>query len=433
MSTLKVTLEEILRAREYRARKQVELCTGYDLPVVCFTMNIAGDVKKTPLIELAFFEGIRRIEKNMRNEVCCDIFTADTGCEAYFVFDMPAADIKRIAVKIEEDDALARLFDIDVLNAGGEKLSREVQRECIVCGKPVAACARSRAHSIEEISDKTDALLTAFAARYYADLAYDALLNELETTPKPGLVDRNNSGAHADMSYASFVSSADAIAPYFEKMALAALMNHELSADKLMTMLRKIGVEAEEAMFKASGGANTHKGAIYSMGLLLAGAALALRRESDLLEEAQTLAQSHAEKDYANAKNNPQSHGEKLFVQFGVRGARGEAANGFPHAVKAAGYIDEFLSRGYEQNTAYALTLPKIMAELEDTNILHRGGKEALLFAQANARMIDSLPIDSRFVGLRALDAEFVQRNISPGGSADVLATAILLYKLQWQ
>ena len=134
MNISKITLDEMLSARERRAEKQRALTEQFARPVVCFTMNIAGEVKRTPLIELAFLEGMHRIAAAMPPALFREVWRENTGCEAFFVFGADAGEMKRRAVAIEEADALARLFDIDVIGTDGEKLSRGAERRCIVCG-----------------------------------------------------------------------------------------------------------------------------------------------------------------------------------------------------------------------------------------------------------------------------------------------------------
>ena len=431
MNISKITLDEMLSARERRAEKQRALTEQFARPVVCFTMNIAGEVKRTPLIELAFLEGVHRIEAAMPPALFREVWRENTGCEAFFVFDEGAGETKRRMVAIEEADALARLFDIDVIGMDGEKLTRGAERRCIVCGGPVTACARSRAHGLAEIVKSTDALLSAFAAERFASFAQNALLLEVEATPKPGLVDRNNNGAHRDMDLALFRKSAAALKPHFVRMASLALMQHEAEPCALMASLRAEGLAAEHAMYAATGGVNTHKGAIFSMGLLLAGAALALRRGGDAALHAAALAQSDVAAELARAKAQPATNGERVYARHAACGARGEAAEGFPAAREAMRIYQAFLREGKSENDALALTLPHIIAVLTDTNLLHRGGPEGLRFAQQKAKEVLALPEEKRMQALSQLDAEFIRRNLSPGGSADMLGLAVLMHALE--
>lgn len=431
MHISKITLDEMLSARERRAEKQRALTERFGHPVVCFTMNIPGEVKYTPLVEFAFLEGVRRIETAMPPAQHRELIREKTGCEAFFVFDLAAEETKRRMIAIEEEDAVARLFDIDVIGADGEKLSRARQRGCLVCGGPVTACARSRAHGLAEVEAAADRLLSTFAAQSLASSAYAALIAEVEATPKPGLVDRNNNGAHRDMDLALFLRSAAALRPYFARMAASVLAGWENDPVQIMAQLRAEGIAAEQAMFAATGGINTHKGAIFSMGLLIAGKALALRAGGDAVANAAALAQSDLTAELQRAGKRPETNGEHVYARYAARGARGEAASGFPTACAAKAVYAAYLQAGKGWNDALALTLPHSMAALQDTNLLHRGGPEGLHFVQQSARAVLALPETERIPALLALDAELIKRNLSPGGSADILSLAALLHTFE--
>ncbi|MBE5785129.1 MAG: hypothetical protein E7330_04945, partial [Clostridiales bacterium] len=392
-------------------------------------MNIAGEGKRTPLTEILFLAGMRRIEKTMPRALYQEVWQEKTGSEAFYVFDAPAEETKRIMVAVEESDNAARLFDIDVIGADGEKLSRPSLRSCIVCGGPVTACARSRAHGLKEITAHTEALLQDHAAECLASLAYNALIREVEATPKPGLVDRNNNGSHKDMDLSLFYKSAAAIRPHFANMARIAFTMADDAPGSVMAALRKEGILAEQSMFRATGGVNTHKGAVFSMGLLLAGQAIALKKGGKATAYAADIAKSDLAASFRKAESMPETNGEHIYRRYKIEGARGEAALGFPTAEKAEAVYYSYLSAGKEENEALALTLPHIMASLDDTNLVHRGGEEGLSYAQHCAKRILTLRQNRRMDALRLLDGEFILRDLSPGGSADMLALAVLLHE----
>ena len=207
-----VRLIDILNAREARVHHQEILLTEYRAPLLCFTMNIAGPVKTSPMIERGFRAGLALLDRQ-ENILFKDVRILPTGCEAYYVISAPAAEIKDFCVRIEENHPLGRLFDMDVLDIDGTKLERENQRSCIVCGAPGRACAASRAHSVAQLQEITTRILTDFFREQVADLAVQCLIDEVHTTPKPGLVDQRNNGSHKDMDAALFVSSAQALGP----------------------------------------------------------------------------------------------------------------------------------------------------------------------------------------------------------------------------
>ena len=306
---------------------------------------------------------------------------------------------------------------------GGSKLSRAEGRRCLICDSYAAECARSRRHGLEEVKRATDDLLRGFCARRLAEAAHDALLDELYTTPKPGLVDLNNNGAHADMDISLFERSADALTQYFEDAAL-------LGMDRCgMGVLRKRGIRAEEEMFAATDGVNTHKGLIYSMGLLLAGMGRCLTGGGSCISHAVELAGEDAEIRLKETLSAPVTNGGAVYKTYGAKGATGEAASGFPDALYCMERFAFYRERGWDE--AASLALCDSMASLEDTNLLHRGGREGLDFVMHAAAGISGMPADERIEALNELDRELISRNLSPGGSADMLALAFLLDR--WQ
>ena len=150
MKPVEVSLEQVLLARENRAGRQQRLLAQYGLPLVSFTMNMAGPVKDTPLSRFAFQAGVAALTKRLGGPVSCCLTEAVTGCEALLVYDRPAQALKDVCMELESTE-VGRLYDLDVLDAAGEKLSRPEMRRCLVCGGPVAVCSRSRAHGLDAI------------------------------------------------------------------------------------------------------------------------------------------------------------------------------------------------------------------------------------------------------------------------------------------
>ena len=429
-----VTVSDMAAARDRRAAIQGELLRSHGVPLVCLSMNIAGEIKLYPLVRNAFYEGVRRIRESiapLEEHVVCEF----TGCEAFFCVAMDAKALKERMTKLEENDELGRLFDIDVLDAHGEKLSRGVMRRCLICSEAAAICARSRAHTLEELKARTDNIIRSFFAKKAGAAAFDALIREVETTPKPGLVDRNNSGAHRDMDINTFYASARALRPYFEEIALTAFEHADHEPRGLMELLRPIGIRAQEAMLAATGGVNTHKGLIYTLGLMCASYALCMEKGIPVAYMPSVCAEivgESAERELENAARRSSSltHGEAIYAASGARGVRGEAAGGMKSAVSAAKLLRYYSYMGLDGNDSQALTLIHIMAELSDTNVLYRTGESGLSLMRSRAQALLELPARERLNALRALDDEFIALNLSPGGCADVLCAAIMMTEL---
>jgi len=262
-----------------------------------------------------------------------------------------------------------------------------------------------------------------------AELARQALVAEVELTPKPGLVDRRGAGAHSDLSLDLMRQSAAAIAPYFEAMGDSA---QSMPFDRgLRTEVAAIGRAAESAMLQATNGSNAHKGAIWILGLLVTAAS----RGIDLNPAA--IAQDAAFLARLPDRAQPQllSHGELVRARYGATGARGEAFAGFPHVLHVGlPTLRAERNRARTETNSRLWALLNIMARLEDTCVLYRGGAEGLAIVQKGAS--DALlaggpgSVAGELAMLR-LDQELLIRNISPGGAADLLAATLFLDALE--
>ena len=403
-----ITLQEVLCARDLRAASQRRLLAAYGLPLLGFTMNIAGPVKRSRLGDFAFREGLEALRRQLGGRVLHqEVTDRKTGLEALLVCSLPAEELKALAMDLESGSPAGRLCDMDVIAPDGGKLSRPAPRTCLVCGGPAAPCARSRAHGLPAVQEAAQALLEDFAAQRLAELAVQALLEEVDQTPKPGLVDRNNRGAHRDMDRDLFHRSARSLLPYFRQAVTLGLERADC-----MGPLQAAGLAAERVMLAETGGVNTHRGAVYAFGLILAAMGSRLARGGDVFAGAAALAES-------GLPPAAGSHGQRAQQRYGAPGARGEALAGFPHARHAWAALARPGGRD-----AALLTL---LAEVEDTNLLHRGGPEGLALVQSRARSILAASPPAYGEGLLDLDRACIAQNLSPGGSADLLALALFL------
>ena len=256
------------------------------------------------------------------------------------------------------------------------------------------------------------------------DSAVNCLLMELETWPKPGLVSHVDNGSHDDMDADTFRSSAAAIRPYFQDLAAAAAEGCG------MGRLRAIGMEAEAAMLVATSGVNTHRGAIFGLGLLCAAAGA---RAGGVVGSELSLGDVVSRLWGRSIFDGPvllHSHGSVARRQFRAGGARVEAAQGFPSvyrvglsALRRAAHAVPDDAEAARVETCFAL-----IASVEDTNLLHRGGLDGLRFARRSTRhFLDTGGV--RRAGwrerARLVHEKFVARRLSPGGSADLLAMTL--------
>ncbi len=435
------TLHEILDAREKRAQRQKELINKYNKPLLCFTMNIPGPIKLDRDISIGFFVGCRLLQDSLRGTHLLhrEIHRRNTGCEAYYVVDMPADKLKELATEIENTELIGRLFDMDVLDTDGNKLSREIRRKCLLCDNDAVVCAGRRTHPLEELTDRTGFLLYVAARQYLCEFiavqAYLALQQEVTVTPKPGLVDRNNNGAHKDMTIRHFFASANALRPYFCKFAEAGFLSRDEAPAVCFQKLRAIGIEAESAMLAATRGVNTHKGAIFSLGLCCAAAGRldpATWSVENILQECAAMASGLVGKDFSGVTaHNAQTAGENLYVRYGITGIRGQAEAGFPAvAINGLPVLRQGLAQGHSLNDVGCATLLHLICTSEDTNLIHRGGMTTKEEITSRLKTMLAQTPYPPITDIETLDKEFIERNLSPGGSADLLALTFFLHFL---
>ena len=237
------------------------------------------------------------------------------------------------------------------------------------------------------------------------------------------------------MDFFTFQASAAALYPYFSQCVKIGRTTEE--AKETFRRLRLPGKLAEGEMLRATAGINTHKGAIFSMGILC-GALGRLEREqwsdpSAVLSECAAMTKGLVSEDYVNlTPETAKTAGQKLYLQYGITGVRGQAEGGFP-AVLNVGLpkLEAALAAGKSINKAGCAALLAMLADTVDTNMIHRGGyvlaKET---SQKLKALLEKEPFPSKET-LEALDAEFIEKNLSPGGTADLLTLTYLLHFLK--
>lgn len=257
-------------------------------------------------------------------------------------------------------------------------------------------------------------------------LARQAMIDEVLLTPKPGLVDARNNGSHRDMDLCLFMRSIDAITPWFSRFwALGFRFSHRAES-ALLRLIRPVGIACEQAMFKATHGVNTHKGGIFSLGLLCTAAGwLSGRQEAvtlfSLCETVRLMTKGLVAREL-HGRQQANTAGERLFLQHGLTGARGEVESGF-QLIRQHILPWWFSERCPQRRLHHALLC--LMAVNPDTNLVSRGGMEGLRFVQLYAAQL--LEDGWQLADLAKMDEALIARNLSPGGSADLLAVAQIL------
>jgi len=474
-----ITTNEICRTRDLRIEKlQYYFTKETDeiIPegLILFSLNIPGSIKDTPLYRKIFNSGLRAIQSVFSDQKIIyklseiNIPSSGTGPEGYISINM--SDLKKIKLitsDIEENHPLGRVFDIDIFDRNLEQVkSGREMRKCFICDRPAFECARSRRHSIDDIIVN----IKISAEKYFdslnwkiASTAARAMITEVLVTPKPGLVDRENSGAHSDMDIFSFADSTTALVKTFYDIASLASGFHEEDSvyytdeDKddpgsektfqykdlthLLNPLRVIGLDGEREMFRITKGVNTQKGLIFSIGILSAAAGFLTANSTYkitaelICSTGKKIVRGISEKDFnKNASDNKKTTGEKLYKKHGIKGARGEAEGGFKSSLKALTILKTHLHDRKDFNLSLADTLVHIISETEDTNIPGRNSLSALSYAEDKCRTYikeGGVFSENGLDKLMKLDNDFIDRNISPGGSADILASTLFLYFME--
>lgn len=279
-------------------------------------------------------------------------------------------------------------------------------------GNPISATSLRRALDKGNLKEAMEYIPESSIPYLVVDLAERALRLELDTTPKPGLVDRQDNGAHKDMDYALMSKSISALRPYLTRLAL------ESAKDIDPAKIKEIGIEAEKAMLKATGGVNTHKGALFCIGLSVAAASCLACSTGAVEAYSFKELVSRAASEIPSARG---THGAEAKRSFKAVGALENARAAYPELF--ADWLPYYLSLECDPFRCHK-TLLHIMTTLDDTNILHRRGAEGLAHAEAEAaRLLE----DFSESGLSSLNKDFIRENISPGGSADMLSLTIFI------
>jgi triphosphoribosyl-dephospho-CoA synthase len=275
------------------------------------------------------------------------------------------------------------------------------------------------------VSAGVESVLGHTASATLAEHAVRALIEEAVLTPKPGAVDAENSGSHDDMNLAMLVASAHSLRHAFTELA-------ELGAaipvgPDLRRTVGAVGRVGEASMLEATRGVNTHRGALWAIGLLVTAAAAAPGASADRIASA---AGAIARITDDTLPPQPLSNGQRSRLRYGARGAVGQAQQGFPDVVKAALPTLRAHQKTSEPRCAQLDALLAVMAGLDDTCVLHRAGLDGLRRTQAGAARVLAVGGSSTRRGHRCLMRlcrELAGRRISPGGSTDLLACAIFL------
>jgi holo-ACP synthase / triphosphoribosyl-dephospho-CoA synthase len=351
---------------------------------------------------------------------------------------------------------VGRAIDVDLTDLQGQPVSSQILKPCLLCDQPALVCMRAQTHPYQELRAALTARMTAYLAqqqqaqvcKQLAGAAIKASLYEIAVSPKPGLVDRFDQGAHQDMDYFTFLDSSAALSGYFEELAVAGYTFTTADFTQALPLIREIGLKMEAAMFRATAGVNTQKGLIFLLGLALFASAQTMAQQGRFRAErcrkviaaiCRNLVQRElgVAGDGAAARDAP-SHGECCFQHYGMAcgGVRQEAEAGLP-AVFEQG-LPELRAQlattsgripAAQMNAALTRTLLRLMTVVQDTNILYRQDLQTLqTLQQKTHQVLDAGQPEEAQARYADLIAYCRNHQISPGGSADLLAVTVFMY-----
>ncbi len=456
-------MNKILNGREERVVLREEFIKEYKDQAKSFltiTINMPGSDKNLGFVDDLFVEAVSNIK--------CKLYIKDikilseeniinpAGPALFLAIDLAPEILKRLCIELEENHIMGRLFDLDVHTIQGGTLSRTKlgyqPRRCIICEDNAKHCIRLARHRREDLLKKIKDYQQELYdkrenfAKQIEVIAYQAMLDEVSVTPKPGLVDLNNSGCHNDMDIFTFKRSSAAIKPYFSSFVQLG-MNKEIKDEQMLAELRLIGIQAEEAMFAATEGINTQKGIIFSLGLLTAAVGRlyiegSLYNSQNLARELTRVVSywvkgiSQRELGSLDALSSQGlTHGQRVYKKYGFTGARGEAEGGFKNVLDyGLPSFKSTLDQGAGFNEAAIYALISIMANLNDINIAIRSDLKTLEQVQNFAQEIvdiEGVFNKERWEKIQELKEFMEAKHISPGGAADLLVVTLFLYNLE--
>lgn len=426
-----MSLEQVLNAREVRVNKINELIKQHQC-VISLRSNYPGSNKDnwhTRYLTRYFAD----LFTKQYAFVEVDAFNYGEGPVRLFTSEEIGEDVKRKLIDLEDHHPLGRFIDCDVYTNSSQSLSRKSLgssgRNCFLCERDAFICIRAGNHGIEELQTyfktEVEGFFREAIALKLSEFTLEAMGYELMASPAFGLVTPYTSGAHRDMDHYTFVKSMAAINKYFYHYAKLGFQAQNLEA--LYNEAVRIGCEAEREMFQKTAGVNTHKGLIYVLGTLVLATSKAIYDEGDfehIFAYAKMVGQLKF-KELEHLKQKPSlSNGEKIYLRHKITGVRGEASQGFPSLQAVLPLID------LDKPDSFVNALIYLMSEIDDTTIINRHGMEVLNEVKTRMKQIyqhQTFNLEE----LKKIEREFIERNISPGGAADLLCGAIYLKLVQ--
>ncbi len=460
MQVIDTHITNLLHARETRMIQKLQLTQGgYHL--VSLQLNIPGLPKTNDLLKDFFsfvderFQEFYLSKGHLQRWQTKVVRTDYSGDWAIFLFksrSIEASTLKEITEEFEQSFELGRIVDLDILDSDGFPVSSGKAKACFICGSAAEECRKTKRHNILEVRQSMlDAIQTFLDKKndesiinQISGFATYALLLEVSLSPKPGLVCRNSNGAHTDMDFATFVQSTAVLSPYFLQIGQLASQFNDNEISSALPKIREIGLRMEKAMLQTTGHINTHKGAIFLLGLSIFAIVRVIKSGSKVSASTfstyvQNITKGIVEKELADIKKDSTlTHGQQCFIKYGMMasGARGEAEFGMPtvmnHGIPVLNCLADKELNHYndkELNDILTPVLLRIISANSDTNVLYRKDLHALETLKQKAQLALDNWLKGNKIPYKELCEWCSQEGISPGGSADLLAVTILLHQ----
>ena len=423
-------MNKILDAREKRANHILELMNEFkQKTIVIIKTNVPGANKNPRNMGFIchYFSEIFKEAFGKKILYSQKIKSFD-GDYFYFVVSDVGKIVKEKTIAIEELNSLGRLIDIDVFNESSitrEDINRKA-RKCLICDNDAHICSRNKKHSESELFNEINKIINDFIIDLIFDKTISSIYSELRLYPKFGLVSEHDSGCHTDMDSNTFETSISAIKPFIKEFIIYGINDLE---DPIK--LQEIGIKAEKAMLKATSNVNTHKGLIFALGVFIPSLTKAILKQEDsnfIIKEIMHISKIIIGDYYKNLEfKKYKSHGDKIYLSYGIKGLRGEALKGFDIIFMINSFNDK---RGTIKFHEYLINL---MANLDDTTIIHKTNIETLNEVKSTfSNVVTKGGYDSNKELINQLSDSYIKKNISPGGSADLLVLKIIFEELKY-
>lgn len=412
------------------------------------SLNVPGFPKSNPTVKAFFSLCLSDLRYFLKSHVI-DIKDAEAieTCDAagdffivpYLGHNLNSIDLKQICEAFEESHPLGRFIDVDLNDEQGDTVSSGKSKNCFFCNEqPAIECRRENAHNPKQLRSFMFSKMAEYCqqqrevkiTKRLSSLGLNALLCEISLTPKPGLVDKFSNGSHADMNYQTFIDSSSAISPWFGELAREGFAFHDSDLTKALPILRNLGLRMESDMYQSTGNINTQKGIIFLLGISLFACGKLYSQNDQFNIEIfrdiiRAICKDLIKNELVQNSASGNSHGEQIFQKYGFSGARGEAESGLrtvfefglPQLEKIEVLNDDTLLKCFLA----------IASNNTDTNILYRKNPDVLSVFQSLCKIALKNFNDKNYSAV----IDFCRNeNISPGGSADLLAVTIFVWSV---